>query len=691
MKIKQFLFNILLVLFLSINVGAYDRIELGPAYFPESSIGRALANAYIYVGIPDTDPAIVGNQKQLYVQQEDGTIVAVAQPLRTSAGGIPLYLGSPVTLLVDGDYSLKILSSSSVQVYYVPNRTWDEALQPGNFYYPYYSAADQGLTGNSNTIKYLVDTIGATNKATIYLRHNSGGANTDYTFSTAETIPSNITLKFEPGARLAIANGITVADQGGIDALPNQQIFSLTGTGKVALSAVKDVYPEWWGADNTGVADSGTAITAAIASSTGITVHLNGTYTYATSPNFASADVNIEAGADTVFSHTGTGNAFTIDGGAAGSGILNIRVSNVKVQGNANSTNGILIRAIAHSVFDNLHVIGNKITGAGILLNWATENTFINPTISSNQDGGLSPKPLYGIYVTKRDALENSTMNLWINPIVQGLDAAGGAGMVLDYTHENTILGGVISGCTDGLIITVNDTNGQNRLIKTKFENNSNTDITARTYSNVFEVYFGTKILIEGVQGIANTIKDCVGANITLDASSQRNVIDNVYYNTLTDSGTNNYYSLAYDVTASKFHDEVVPYGWLTKTISLSSAQILALAGSAEILLGTSGVGYIWEVYSALFTLTAGVQYANGSNLVIEYGTGTNITTPLANTFINNATDTARLLYSVYPTTSNINAETQQVVRLVLDGAAHITGTGTLTIRLIYRKIKVGT
>ena len=100
-------------------------VRLGPTYLPQSSIGRPIANADIYVGIPDTDPEIVGNQLQLYVQEEDGTIVAVAQPVSTGAGGVPMYNGSPVTLLVEGYYSLKILNSSGSQIYYIPSSALD--------------------------------------------------------------------------------------------------------------------------------------------------------------------------------------------------------------------------------------------------------------------------------------------------------------------------------------------------------------------------------------------------------------------------------------------------------------------------------------------------------------------------------------------------------------------------------------
>jgi len=73
------------------------------------------------LGEPDLDPEIVINQKQLNIVQEDGTVVAVPQPFILSAGGTPMYNGSPVRLDVDGNYSIKILDRNDAQTYYIEN------------------------------------------------------------------------------------------------------------------------------------------------------------------------------------------------------------------------------------------------------------------------------------------------------------------------------------------------------------------------------------------------------------------------------------------------------------------------------------------------------------------------------------------------------------------------------------------
>lgn len=90
-------------------------------YTPDPLRGRPLFNAQIFVGIPDLDPEIIANQKQLNVVLEDGSVVPVAQPFTVSAGGVPVYNGNTVRLSVDGNYSIKILSSTGEQKYYIEN------------------------------------------------------------------------------------------------------------------------------------------------------------------------------------------------------------------------------------------------------------------------------------------------------------------------------------------------------------------------------------------------------------------------------------------------------------------------------------------------------------------------------------------------------------------------------------------
>lgn len=82
--------------------------------------GRPVAGGYMYFGSPSTDPTDPEFQKRVYLIQEDGTAVPIAQPVELSAGGVPLYNGSPAVLAVDGDYSWTVLDASLATVYTNP-------------------------------------------------------------------------------------------------------------------------------------------------------------------------------------------------------------------------------------------------------------------------------------------------------------------------------------------------------------------------------------------------------------------------------------------------------------------------------------------------------------------------------------------------------------------------------------------
>ena len=118
-------------------------IDFEILYIPDPTKGRPLFSGQVHVGEPDLDP--VTNPKQLNVVQEDGTVVPVDQPFILSAGGVPVYNGSPVRLSVDGDYSLKILDRLGSQIYFI-ERVAEFGLEQTINYYDGDGAWD-GLTG----------------------------------------------------------------------------------------------------------------------------------------------------------------------------------------------------------------------------------------------------------------------------------------------------------------------------------------------------------------------------------------------------------------------------------------------------------------------------------------------------------------------------------------------------------------
>lgn len=115
--------------------------------------------------------------------------------------------------------------------------------------------ADQGVTGNGQSLKALIDTIGS-NKATVYFTHH-GSASTTYTLTTSETVPSNVTLVFQRGAQIDGAGTLTVNSPGNIQALPQQEIFGSSLT--VVFAQGGTIYPEWFGVKGDGSSDNTTA------------------------------------------------------------------------------------------------------------------------------------------------------------------------------------------------------------------------------------------------------------------------------------------------------------------------------------------------------------------------------------------------------------------------------------------------
>jgi len=203
------------------------QIKLGAEYYPSPTIGRPLSGASIYVGEPDTDPTVVGNQKQVSVMQEDGTMVDVDQPISTGAGGVPIYAGEYVTLYVAPPYSLRVDNSAGSQIYYIPTNEQD---------------ADDNkvlLSDYDGSIPDAITAIGATEKTLVI-------DTTPDTLVTSPTCPATLMVEWIHPFNLTIATGQTFTFNGGMTAPPDQQIFTLAGTAALVFTT-QVVYPIWWG------------------------------------------------------------------------------------------------------------------------------------------------------------------------------------------------------------------------------------------------------------------------------------------------------------------------------------------------------------------------------------------------------------------------------------------------------------
>ncbi len=82
---------------------------------------KAVANGKIYIGKIDTDPVNPENQIQVYVENEDGSHVPVAQPIIINAAGYPVYNGQIAKFVTVQGHSMAVYDAYGSQQFYFPN------------------------------------------------------------------------------------------------------------------------------------------------------------------------------------------------------------------------------------------------------------------------------------------------------------------------------------------------------------------------------------------------------------------------------------------------------------------------------------------------------------------------------------------------------------------------------------------
>lgn len=82
---------------------------------------KAVANGKIYIGKIDTNPVNPDNQIQVYVENEDGSHVPVAQPIVINAAGYPVYNGQIAKFVTVQGHSMAVYDAYGTQQFYFPN------------------------------------------------------------------------------------------------------------------------------------------------------------------------------------------------------------------------------------------------------------------------------------------------------------------------------------------------------------------------------------------------------------------------------------------------------------------------------------------------------------------------------------------------------------------------------------------
>jgi hypothetical protein len=225
-------------------------IRLAPGYYPEFDSGRPVSNGKIYVGEPDTDPTIVANQKQVTALQESGVFIDIPQPIRTSAGGVPIYNGSAVSIFVDGRYSLRIDDANDSQVYYIPDNLSDETINLSLSDYGC-SLSDALTNIGSNDVELKIDCDAIVSAA------------------TPITIPKNVILRFINGYTISLENGSTLEIYSPANILSSdyQKIIEPNSSSSFTFTIGGSIPVGWFGVTpSSTVSDNNTGINFIIAS-----------------------------------------------------------------------------------------------------------------------------------------------------------------------------------------------------------------------------------------------------------------------------------------------------------------------------------------------------------------------------------------------------------------------------------------
>lgn len=82
---------------------------------------KAAANGKIYIGQIDTDPVNPANQIPVYLENEDGSHVQVAQPIVINSGGYPVYNGQIAKFVTVQGHSMAVYDAYGSQQFYFPN------------------------------------------------------------------------------------------------------------------------------------------------------------------------------------------------------------------------------------------------------------------------------------------------------------------------------------------------------------------------------------------------------------------------------------------------------------------------------------------------------------------------------------------------------------------------------------------
>ena len=478
-------------------------------YIPDPSKGRPLFNGQIYVGQPDLDPTVVINQKQLNVIEENGTVVPVAQPFVLSAGGVPVYNGKPVRLDVDGNYSIKILSKLSAQVYYIENvfegEPVTEALLINDLSQAYEFATKQLM--KDSLIVFPVGKV--LNVADILAKYVvTTGASPDV---GSPDLTTGLYAKLQEEVRNPLHYDVT-----------NDAIDTT-----VTLLAFRDLV----------LADPSKEV-----------LFPAGTYSYSTSPNWAIPKLVVRALGTVTFRNTGTGNCLIFDNPTGTTFDVNWCWDNpIFIEGGDSTGHGLYNRSVHHSkIAANIRGCGGNVQRS----EFAVVDEF-RITASINQGAWYSTTAPAGISLTSNtDITKETSACIWHNSIIEGVR---GVGISLDRAINNQFILGTSEGNVGANIECLqNSRNNKFDGIDLEASGSSQGFIDRGRWNRWIGVFNDANSTITS-DSVGSTIRD--GIHDAIINAGAYTAIENVNYgaNTgeITDTGTFTTITDAYDIESA--------------------------------------------------------------------------------------------------------------------------------------------
>ena len=208
--------------------------------------------------------------------------------------------------------------------------------------------------------------------------------------------------------------------------------------------------------------DDGPAIRRALdaaSAAQGMLVFPAGTYSYTESPNFAAHDLEILGQGRVTLRHTGRGVGFLVDGWVRrhlGRRVWNMRIENLALEGNAETTIGFYFRSVHHGRFARLRVTGGDPEGEGFRTEFFIAN-YCEAWCVTGSERVVGVLPGTGITLSSLAApMENrSTVDCTlVNCIVEG---CAHVGLHLDRAQNNLIRGGTFEDNETGTGLLVSE------------------------------------------------------------------------------------------------------------------------------------------------------------------------------------------------------------------------------------------